>query len=84
MRRVQADMPKPSTDDIDLDSGLQQVDRGGMAPRVGTDGVTDPLLTREAMATNNLVDSEPRECPSGRGDEHRLIAVVDALGDEFA
>ena len=84
MGRIQADVSKPGTDDVDLDTGLQQVDRSGMAPRVGTDGVTDPLLAPEAMATNNLVDSEPRERPSGRGDEHRLIDVVDTLGDEFA
>ena len=55
-----------------------------MAPHVGIDSVTGPLLFPEAMATNDLVDPEPRESPSGRGDEHRLIDIVDASGEEFA
>ena len=36
---VQADVSKPGTNDVDLDSGLQEVNRGGVAPRVGSDGL---------------------------------------------
>ena len=70
-------MAKPAADDIDLDPGLEQMDRRGMAKHVRGDpprSVATWTGTQSRRVTaDELVDPEPGERATMPGGEDRVV-----------
>ena len=84
MSRVQADMPEPSPDHVDLNTRLEQMDRSRMSERVRSDDVAARFLPIGGMPAHDLVDPAPREWLTRTGDEHRLVGEHSPVGKQLA
>jgi hypothetical protein len=80
VRGVETDVAEPSTDDIDLDAGLEEVHGRGVPEDVRADAPVCPgaLWSDETigMAPDDLVDAKASQRPTSPRREHRGVKMV--------
>src|SRR6202167_3792223 len=86
VRRVEADVTEPATDDIDVDTGFEKMDGGRVPPDVRRDA---PRIAGAAggldaggQVAHTLVDPKARQRAPGTGYEHGAVGIRSASADE--